>query len=159
MQHMVLQSPDNLFSSLVSEFAIAARRPVVVKNMQCWIILKFCTSELKVLRPSPGMILYAAADTLIKSQKESTRVQEEYVVAIGSACPRRPCSTAVEFCHNMLHNDLSSVIHIVIQIENLVDADCINTIVMNDTTDLCGQILLAVPWFLRSFDPGNVVKC
>ena len=105
------------------------------------------------------MILYAAADTLIKSQKESTRVQEEYVEPIGSACPRRPCSTAVEFSHNMFRNDLSSVIHIVIQIENLVHADCLNTIVMNDTTDLCGQIPLAVPWYLRSFDPSNVVTC
>ena len=42
-------------------------------------------------------------------------------------CPRRPCSTAVEFCHNMLHDDFSFVSHIVFQIENFAEADCINT--------------------------------
>ena len=54
--------------------------------------------ELKVLKHSPGMVLYAAADILIiKSQKESTRVPDEYVMATGSTCPRRPCSTAVDY--------------------------------------------------------------
>ena len=79
-------------------------------------------------------------------------------MAIGSACPRRPCSTAVEFLHNMLHDDLSLVPSIVFQIENFADADCINTFVTNHTTDLCGQTLLVVPCFLRSFVPANVGK-
>ena len=79
-------------------------------------------------------------------------------MAIGPSCPRRLCSTAVEFCHNMLHDRFSCVIHRNCQIENFADADCINNFVTNHTIDLYGQIFLGVPCFSRGWVPANVVK-
>ena len=45
------------------------------------------------------------------STPQLTHLYIRHVVAIGSSCPRRLCSTAVEFCHNMMHDGLSFVSH------------------------------------------------
>ena len=59
----------------------------------------------------------------------------------------------------MFHDVLPFLPPIVSQIENFTDAYGINTFAMNHITDLCGQTVLGMPWFLRLCVPTNVVEC